>query len=91
MIHYKDVERRFTEKLPVAITCDICKRFHAGAGWADHSWEIAETRIQMTTGTRHADEDCSKKVSFDICPECFSSKLIPWLESQGATPTIFEQ
>lgn len=25
---------------------------------------------------------------FDICGTCFEAKLLPWLESQGAKPTV---
>lgn len=68
--------------------CDLCKKQSpSNYGWTRENFDVSDTTVQMRSGTSYPECSDIETVSFDICPECFKSKLIPWLESQGAEAT----
>ena len=70
-------------------TCDLCGVVAKHGNWESSVYEIAETEIEIEIRYKDGDEYPSggsgTKYNVDICPDCFKTKLIPWLESQGAT------
>ena len=65
-------------------TCDLCRQRIAEEG----SFEINEIEVSHKTGCRYPDNGEEEEVSVDLCGPCFDTKLIPWLQSQGAVPQI---
>jgi hypothetical protein len=71
-------------------TCDLCgvasKR---GKEWEPSSYTVAETEVSVTvthrSGKSYPEGGSGTEVEVDLCPKCFKDRLIPWLESQGAT------
>ena len=71
--------------------CDVCGVAHRGNGWErQRSYEIIETHVKIVTGDSYPTGGYTEERSFDICPNCFKEKLIPFIESFGAIPTINE-
>lgn len=73
-------------------TCDICRIHCDSENWADGAQgyypdeaDVDLTWIELEQFDHKA--DTHTKVSADICPLCFTSKLVPWLESQGVVMT----
>ena len=69
------------------MTCDMCgqKTPWIRSDWSTSPHTTASTTVKMETGYS-MDYDGggeSEEVEIDICPDCFNTKLIPWLESQG--------
>lgn len=71
------------------VECDLCKRQHTNE-WKSDSYDQIDIDINMRTGWSCPDGGSGENTSFDICPECFKNKLIPWMKSQGAEPTVEE-
>jgi hypothetical protein len=80
------------------LTCDLCGReapdpdgYHP---WATDYYDAVESdvklkrpldpKVKLKTGQSYPEGGDGEEIEFDICPECFTGKLIPWLESQGA-------
>lgn len=68
--------------------CDICKRETKREGWANTEYAILETEVRIKEGTAYPENGDGTEIEYDICPKCFSEKLIPWLESQGVKTEI---
>jgi len=72
--------------------CDLCEVVFDGEDWgawsSHYSHEIKSTSVKMETGNGGRSGGHIRHVSFDICPECFSKKLVPTLKAMGATPTV---
>lgn len=75
------------------MVCDLCGESHDGGllprdstnwesgGMGDFdNIEISRTRGHSYPGDYYRDG----VQQFDICPECWENKLLPWLKSQGA-------
>jgi hypothetical protein len=70
------------------LKCDVCGVIGRNGKWEKHSYSILETEIKMVDGVGSPDGGASTETSFDICPDCFKSKLVPWFESFGARPSV---
>lgn len=83
------VHKAWSENAVVGHKCDLCGKEIIGDGWnpKDDS-DISDTKVWMINGTEYLDPDTgySEETIFDICPQCFKKKLVPWLKSQGAKP-----
>lgn len=77
-------ETRTTNEL-VRLICDICGK--EGSVWREWApslmYHDADTTIEYTFGTSYPDGGSSTKLVLDICPDCFTGKLVPWVESFG--------
>lgn len=80
-----------TEQEIDTITCDLCGRIAPRRSvlgvWGENSYEVAEVKVEMTTGEAFPDSSSTKTLAFDICPQCFKHRLMAWMETQGAAPT----
>jgi hypothetical protein len=68
--------------------CDLCKcKIYPWSGGIDEAEVSYEREFDDENGQ---DLSKGKRTVVDLCGYCFNGKLIPWLESQGAQPTIEE-
>jgi hypothetical protein len=68
----------------VEMKCDLCSGTSRNDDWTTGSYEVNETQIRWKEGDSYPEGGSGTEIEVDICPECFKTKLIPWLESQGA-------
>lgn len=84
-IHVPATDREVVDHL----ICDLCGKKSGADDWATRGYNVSETTVEMNRGVNYGtDGGDSKTTSFDICPTCFETKLVPWMASQGATPTV---
>lgn len=69
--------------------CDICGDSTKN-GWKDGWYDAHESEISMKTGFNYPEGGSGVTLTFDICPKCFTDKLIPWVKSFGGEPTVKE-
>jgi shikimate 5-dehydrogenase len=89
MKHYE--QRTYTQTHDVCVkrTCDLCgKATKDGDNWQDASvYDVAETEVSVTVkckeGENYPSGGHSDDIVVDMCPSCFTTKLVPWLQSQG--------
>lgn len=79
-----------TQTILEKTTCDLCGESTSGDNWADGNYEHDEITIQRVSGAHYPEGDYRETASFDICPKCWEEKLVPWMASQGASPTVKE-
>lgn len=95
MIHKKTVHiPAITKKEVSHISCDICGevgrgRDFKGSDFGD-GYELQETSVIYKEGNMFPEGGSGSQIQFDICPDCFTDKLIPWLKSQGADNVDYE-
>jgi len=72
------------------ISCDLC-----GATTDDredwrgvHGYDKYFATIQLEDGVNYPESGHGVRTIVDICPSCFTAKLLPWIESQGAKPRV---
>ena len=76
--------------------CDLCgkKATEPGRDWAEEYYEKneveVEVRVRAERGDVFPEGGDTKATEFDICPDCFHGKLVPWMKSQGAEPRTVE-
>ena len=96
-IQTKTVEVHTLQTIGESVTCDLCKEVFPRATKAGHvvEWEECygpktETAIVFGEGESWPDKYDIVYRYWHICPQCFREKLVPWLKSFGAEPTIEE-
>lgn len=60
-------------------TCDLCKE-----PIQEDRYNLDEVRITRKTGASYPEGGAGAEFSFDCCGQCFETKLIPWMQEQGA-------
>lgn len=80
MKHYKNVEvPAKTESKLDKTTCDLCNSEIKLNGY-----QIDEVVIKHKTGESYPEGGQGEEINIDMCSECFTNKLTPWLKSEGA-------
>ena len=79
-----------------SVVCDLCAGEAAGPSAYEPSWDgdlygVARTAVSMEVGDNYPEGGATVERRVDVCPTCFTAKLIPWLESQGATVAKIER
>jgi ribosomal protein S27E len=92
MRRYEDV--KVEESKLVEVKCDLCGRLlqnpeggtdhFVQPNWSKADWGVDEVVIKRTHGESYPEEAFVEVDCIDLCPTCFTEKLIPWLESQKA-------
>ncbi len=86
----KKIERRVVKvdrDFTIEWTCDLCGGDMRPRG----SFRVLETEVTLKEGTSYPTGDYSAQhTDIDICATCFKNRLIPWVESHGATITSKE-
>lgn len=70
----------------VEIKCDLCGKTTTRT-WKASVDDAVETEVRLKTGSAYPEGGSGEETTIDVCPTCFQSKLIPWVESQGGKPT----
>lgn len=85
MKHYetKTVPAREEQEL-ACITCDLCGR-ETRDDWEDYRDGTTEVEVRLNQHKMESGYGAfGTDLSFDLCPDCFRNRLIPWLKDQGA-------
>lgn len=73
----------------VETVCDLCGTIAKRGCYEASTYEVKESEIKVMVrykeGVSYPDSGIGTEYVVDMCPECFKTKLIPWLESQGCT------
>lgn len=69
--------------------CDLCGTTTRNE-WCKNSYDAVESDVRLKTGTSYPEGGSGEETTIDICPDCFKSKLIPWVVAQGGQPTTKE-
>lgn len=79
----KHIPAREEERV-VGVICELCGRrgFREG-DWGKVSGDRSLSTVTQDEGTVYQEGGYFTRTKLDICPECFTSKLIPWFEAQG--------
>jgi hypothetical protein len=88
---YKNINVPATQRTVLhQLTCDLCAK-NSNAGWGAGAYEVLETEVRCKTGSSYPEGGSDKETTIDICPTCFTEKLVPWVKSQGGAPTVKER
>jgi hypothetical protein len=80
------------EEQIAAVVCDLCGTEQGGAYWSDfdgvnwapEAYGVERVAVQYGSGSHYPEGGFGKTVGVHMCPTCFTDRLVPWLESQGA-------
>ena len=77
----------------VKTTCDFCgtswqTEFSNPTQFSDFYRSLSVHCFMDNTSYLDRNDPSTQRTEFDMCPDCFKLKFIPWAESLGATPTI---
>ena len=89
MREYKKIQRRNYYTVLKKVTCDICgKETQCEKNWAAGPYNFDLVKVRRKHGTSDPDGGGTTTiVGFDLCPRCFTKKLVPMLRELGAEPT----
>ena len=83
MKKFKEVKvHAHIERSYSSTVCDLCGD-ESEDNWAP-GYSANKTEVKIIEGKSYPEGGSGTEISYDICPTCFKTKLIPWLESQGA-------
>lgn len=68
-------------------TCDMCQKKIEKRDL----YEIKEGEISLRVGSSYPEGGSATVTRADICENCFRTRLIPWLDSQGVTMQEIEE
>jgi hypothetical protein len=71
--------------------CDICGKVFRGSDWDAEVYEISETEVRYKEGNSYPDSGSGTETKIDVCPDCFKTKLIPWVKSFGISDPKAEE
>lgn len=78
-----------TREVLVKRRCDLCGKESKSSDWDAGSYEVNETEIKITMkqkeGSNYPEGGSGTEYEIDLCPDCFTERLVPWLKSEGAT------
>lgn len=89
MKKYETVSRTSSIEVLKEIMCDFCG-LSSKDEWKEDRYDDIDIDVSMKKGECFPEASFGEIISFDICPDCFKDKLIPWAKTQGAEPTIKE-
>lgn len=81
--------------------CDLCEAREEGpgmigqdttVGWSMEENRVADTHVCCIEGTwerKGGRPGRVKRTEFHLCPTCFTTKLVAWMRSLGAKPSIW--
>ena len=73
------------------VKCDLCGVLAPSPSnyspW-EKLYDVAQPEVSLKTGEQWPEGGSGERVFFDICPECFMSKVVPALKALGAEPTV---
>lgn len=85
MQHYEKKTVTETKTVYKYTECDICDAQTSDErNWNGGQFSVNEVKIECTIGTSYPGSGNVDISSVDICPDCFTQKLVPFLESLGA-------
>ena len=83
MKHYeKTIIPQQVKEVLTSTTCDLCK----GKIETKEYYATQDVKVECRTGMSYPEGGFGEYTEVDLCPDCFNSKLLPWLCSQGAEP-----
>ena len=75
--------------IETVISCDTCGKKAKRGHWDSSVYAVENTEVTVTvhheSGKSYPGDHVTEKIRFDICPDCFRNKLVPYLQSLGAT------
>lgn len=75
-----------TKEVEDKTLCDLCGKVIDVRGYDVDEVEI---KITHTKGESYPEAAYLTESGFDVCGECFTTKLVPWMKAQRATgPTV---
>lgn len=73
------------------LTCDICgTASNTDENWSTKDFEHAISAVHLEERESFPTGGHTKDVTYHICANCFKTRLMPWLDTQGAKPTVSE-
>lgn len=86
MRKYETRKSESTFQVLVDVKCDICGAT-SKSEWKETQFDATEVEVRLKTGSSYPEGGSGDETTVDLCPSCFQKKLIPWIQSQGGTPT----
>lgn len=62
--------------------CDLCHRKTK----ATHYYDVDQVKIEHRVGTDYPEGASGTMTYVDMCPDCWESRFLVWLKSQGVEP-----
>jgi hypothetical protein len=82
----------FEDTVTVSITCDLCGReSQRPDGWGKDAFDVRSVTIEAVEGYSFPEGGDYETTGYDLCPDCFWSRLVPWMDGQGAVPTVRQE
>ena len=80
-------ERTYTAEVRCGLCEKLAPRPENYYPW-EESYDVASPEVRMQTGEHYPEGGSGETTFFDICPECFTSKVVPALKAMGAEPVV---
>lgn len=76
-----------TDTVTDYVQCEICGAKTANTrDWSADRYGVNEVTVSLREGSSFPEGGSITEIIVDICPDCFTSKLLPWIKAQGGKP-----
>jgi len=83
--------RSIEERTLDSVTCDVCgSQVSGNHGWGQTQHDLVYSTVALYESEMFPEHHITTVTSYDLCPGCFRSRLMPWLEGLGAKPQVEE-
>ena len=87
MKHMKTIEvPAETKEVEDYTSCDFCGKKLGDGG----VYDVEDVKISYEKGEWYPENRFTTTLSVDMCGQCFETKLVPWIRSQGVDLTVEE-
>jgi hypothetical protein len=73
----------------VRVTCDLCGAEHQGSDWSS-GYDVRTGTLRYEDGKSYPDDQWITTTRADLCPACWTTRLLPWLLAQGGQYSVTE-
>lgn len=96
-----ETQRKEVDKeVCVELHCDLCGEApkcpadspasFAESDWSSGRYDVSEITVSYRRGYVYPDDQSTTTESFDVCPKCWESKVVPFFAQHGAAPRVVE-
>jgi hypothetical protein len=81
MKHYEKKTITQEYNTVVKTTCDLCGTIEGSKDWLQEHYDYNDVTVSHEHGSRFPEGGHGEELKLDICPKCFTSKVLPFLEN----------
>ena len=86
MRKYETVQYTGTREHLKEVICDLCGTSATNELGKPEGFDLIGNNDHFKTGIGYTDLEAGEEPGIDVCSDCFTSKLVPWVKQHNVKP-----